>query len=88
MTIHKKALEAAHTAYQNNDNYMNEHSLSVACKQYLTTLLDSPEMVEKLAIELFGSSGIGTSYWDMANKPAYRDKIKAVIAAIKKEAGI
>ncbi len=73
----------------------------VARRAYLTTLLDSPEMVEKLAT-------VAKKYYDdnkrkdyrlynafttkeerkLITKEAWNNLITAVIAAIKKEAGI
>ena len=87
MTPHEKALEAAsEKAYQLFDGFeplMNEVDSIV--KTYLTTLLDSPEMVEKMAeraeVSYFGSFG-------EKDKTIWETQVRAVIAAIKKEAGI
>ncbi len=78
MTPHEKALEdASEKAYQLFDGFeplMKEVDSIV--KTYLTALLDSPEMVERLSEEIFFAQG------------TYGEKAQAVIAAIKKEAGI
>ncbi len=67
MTPHEKALEAA--------EYVNDQfGLSDAIKTYLITLLDSPEMTQKLSETI-----CRVGHFDMM--------LPAVIAAIKKEAG-
>lgn len=95
MTPHEKAMKSAL-----RDRAIND-SLESSIQTYLTTLLDSPEMVEKLAT-------VAKKYYDdnkrkdyrlynafttkeerkLIAKEAWNNLITAVIAAIKKEAGI
>ncbi len=103
MTSHEKALEAAsEKAYQLFDGFeplMNEVDSIV--KTYLTTLLDSPEMVEALCRGMC----IGRNPDAVVPNPRpsgqivgleghtalwqrYQPLAKAVIAAIKKEIGL
>lgn len=77
MSIHEKALEAATEKLSSGAAINLSRGLcNTIVKTYLTTLLDSPEMVEVLAKAIFTESG------------NYGDKAQAVIAAIKKESGI
>jgi hypothetical protein len=73
-TPHARALEAA-----KKSTCIYENELDDIIKPYLTTLLDSPEMAEVAA---------NAVAWHFAPSDTPHDAAKAVIAAIKKEAGI
>ncbi len=76
MTPHEKALEAAISKFDLKPNYI-ERMVYV----YFTTLLDSPEMVDALHDAL-------DEAWKEGAVVRLSDSVDAVIAAIKKEAGI
>ena len=67
-TPHERALGAAADMHE-------QFGLPNAIQTYLTTLLDSPEMVENIAIELCDDS-------------SRLEQARTCIAAIKKEAGV
>jgi hypothetical protein len=70
-TPHARALEAS----RYEDNFVD------ALEAYLTTLLDSPEMVDKIKQTL-------DDLWVEDAEVTMRQTAQAVIAAIKKEAGL
>jgi hypothetical protein len=76
MTPHERALEAA---YKQRFDYNGKGDVLEACiNEYIRTLLDSPEMVERL-------SDIQANGWEHGTHP--QEKAMRIIAAIKKEAG-
>jgi hypothetical protein len=89
MTPHEKALEAA-------TDMLEQFGLSNAIKTYLTTLLDSPDMVEKIARAMmqnvFRDADPDTAPLDWTGNDIwgcdFGEMAGYVIAAIKKEAGI
>jgi hypothetical protein len=99
-TPHARALEAALVAYCKATGLNPEHRkvLMVAteqsCEAYLTTLLDSPEMVERFSgafrsfclnlRDLQDSGGDGIEFVSAL----CNDYGKGIIAAIKKESGV
>ena len=99
MNIHEKALEAATKAVIIN-RYGTQYILSnfecgniqaeqeVARRAYLTTLLDSPEMAEKV---VQAQTKAGDEWWKPSNNIHESEETyvaKAAIKAIKEEAGI
>ena len=78
MTPHDKALQAA--KYQMNAP-LRGSKLEPAIQTYLTTLLNSPEMVEKIGVAL-------DELWVEGARVTMRDSAKAAIKAIKEEAGV
>ena len=100
MTPHEKALEAAIVAYNDETHTTAERHAGAIAQHYLTTLLDSPEMVDVVAGVINDVNG--ASLWRHVNALAQHDEYKvakgivrmrtkeaqAVISAIKKEAGI
>ena len=95
MTPHDKALEAALVAYCKATGINPEHrkvlmaATEQSCETYLTTLLDSPEMVEKIAMALHDSEfACEFNERDGHIQEGYIDQAKASIKAIKEEAGV
>jgi len=78
-TPRARALEAALATHHCSEHKICKVGAGHLIQAYLTTLLDSPEMVEKAADAVA---------WHFAPSDTPHDAAKAVIAAIKKEAGI
>ncbi len=89
MSIHEKALEAAEMV---RDGVSDNCSLEPFIQAYITTLLDSPELVEKIAIKLAKNRDGDDLNWQDMHTEKYQaefiDQTKTVIAAIKKEAWV
>ncbi len=81
MTPHEKALKVAHT---DEACLISEKGIEDAIQTYLTTLLDSPEMVESLNMAIHRGMGFFGDESYEGVKPA----VLKVITAIKKEVGI
>lgn len=80
MDAHKRALEVAYID-ANEPWYISVGKVESSIQTYLTTLLDDPEMVEEM------DKTIRTFHENGKHNSIYRQVI-AVIAAIKKQAGI
>lgn len=96
MTPHEKALEVAIVAYNDETHTTAERHAGAIAQQYLTTLLGSPEMVERVARAMmqnvFRDIDPDTAPLDWTGNDIwgcdFGEMAGNVIAAIKKEAGI
>ncbi len=86
MTPREIALDAA---YRADDNQLSHERFKWMLDAYLTTLLNSPEMVEVVAKQAQGKyEALKWNALSKEYKAIWKNVAKAVIAAIKKEAGL